>query len=243
MAPRNGVAKRKPAASKATKEKQVAAALMAPTPETAVGTENPGAGPSTAVPDEGPVYFWRETHPATGYLSQWYACPFHDPKDPSKIYRTAEHYMMHHKALLFGDAAIAAKVLVAGHPRTVKGLGRKVKNFDEAVWVRERLRIVEQGTVAKFTCATVDETELKRGSGANAAKAMDVGESLRSLLLSTGDRELVEASPFDRIWGVGFTAENAKGQRENWGENLLGKALMAVRESFRREDAETKEGK
>ena len=40
--------------------------------------------------DDGPVYFWRETHPETGYLSQWYACPFHDREDRSIVYKTAE---------------------------------------------------------------------------------------------------------------------------------------------------------
>ena len=195
--------------------------------------------PASSSSDDGPVYFWRETEPSTGYLSQWYACPFHDPDDPAKVYATAEHYMMYHKALLFGDAAVAAEVLTAGHPRKVKALGRKVAHFDEEVWCRERLRIVEQGNYAKFTCAIVGEKGLKRASGANASKAWDVGGSLRALLLSTGQRELVEASPYDRIWGVGFTAEHAGSRRADWGENLLGKALMTVRERFRREDEES----
>jgi len=238
MPAKKGIAKAKVAANKVGKGKQLAAALKTSTSKAGADTVISGASPSVAAPGEGPIYFWRESHPATGYLSQWYACPFHDPQDPSKIYQTAEHFMMHHKALLFGDAGIAAKALTTGHPRTVRGLGRKVKNFDDEVWARERLRIVEEGNMAKFTCATVPETKLKRGSGsgANAARAMDVGESLRALLLSTGDRELVEASPFDRIWGIGFTADKAEEQRDNWGENLLGKALMAVRGRLRKED-------
>lgn len=39
---------------------------------------------------DGPVYFWRESHPELGYLSQWYYCPFQNPEDPSKTYKTAE---------------------------------------------------------------------------------------------------------------------------------------------------------
>jgi ribA/ribD-fused uncharacterized protein len=58
---------------------------------------------------------------------------------------------------------------------------------------------------------------------------------LRALLLATGERELVEASPRDRIWGVGFKAENAGVNRRRWGQNLLGKALMGVRARLREE--------
>jgi predicted NAD-dependent protein-ADP-ribosyltransferase YbiA (DUF1768 family) len=141
--------------------------------------------------------------------------------------------MMYHKAKVFNDPETAAEVLRADHPRKVKSLGRKVANFDEAVWAAERERVVREGNYLKFTRA-VSEVGARRGHG---AAAQPVGMSLRDLLLSTGGRELVEASPFDRIWGVGFTAEDAGPRRDEWGLNLLGKALMEVRETFRREDA------
>jgi predicted NAD-dependent protein-ADP-ribosyltransferase YbiA (DUF1768 family) len=140
---------------------------------------------------------------------------------------------MHHKALLFGDEDIAARVLEAGHPRKVKELGRKVRNFNEETWARERLRIVYEGNVAKFSLP-VSEEGLKRGT--NNSAAMDVGEGgLKALLLSTGKRDLVEASPYDNIWGIGFVAKEAYARRNDWGMNLLGIALMAVRENFRKE--------
>lgn len=78
------------------------------------------------------------------------------------------------------------------------------------------MRIVTDGTYYKFTLSS------------NAA-------NLRAKLLATGDRELVEASPLDRVWGVGYAAENAEKNREKWGENLLGVALMKVRQRFREE--------
>lgn len=53
------------------------------------------------------------------------------------------------------------------------------------------------------------------------------------MLLETGDRLLVEASPYDKIWGVGYSAANAAANEGNWGENLLGKALMRVRDRLR----------
>lgn len=63
-------------------------------------------------------------------------------------------------------------------------------------------------------------------------------EELKRVLLDTGDRELVEASPRDRIWGVGFGAKNAEKSRGKWGLNLLGQALMEVRDRIRREEEE-----
>lgn len=66
-------------------------------------------------------------------------------------------------------------------------------------------------------------------------------ESMRAWLLGTGDRELVEASPTDRIWGVGFAEKNAGANRHRWGQNLLGKALMVVRERLRKEEARVKQ--
>ncbi|KAI8630600.1 DUF1768-domain-containing protein [Xylariaceae sp. FL1651] len=219
-----------------------------------------------------PLYFWRPTEPATGYLSQWYALPFRDRADRSKIYPTAEHYMMHHKALLFGDTDIAATILEATSPRDVRSLGRAVRGFEQAVWERERARIVTEGSWCKFSLPVVedgqavaggeaeegrggangdaeadekarggkedkaDENELKSwklGDGDGAQEMQAVG--FRDVLLATGTRELVEASPFDRIWGIGFAAKNAEGKRQKWGMNLLGKCLMEVREQFRRE--------
>ncbi|KAH8660113.1 hypothetical protein BX600DRAFT_467261 [Xylariales sp. PMI_506] len=199
-------------------------------------------------PDPGrPVYFWRESHPQTGFLSQWYSSyAFTDPSesDPSssespKVYRSAEHYMMHHKALLFGDASAAAAILAASHPRKVKSLGRAVRGYSDEAWFAEREGIVRRGNYCKFTYPVVsrkDSSEardwrLGTGEGPDVVTA----RSFREALLRTGDRELVEASPFDRVWGIGFREETAEQSREAWGENLLGKALMSVRDEFRKE--------
>ncbi|KAI0141514.1 hypothetical protein BJ166DRAFT_105104 [Pestalotiopsis sp. NC0098] len=192
-----------------------------------------------------PVYFFRESDPKRGYLSQWYAgAPFRDPVDAApKVYRTAEHYMMHHKALLFGDAAIAAEVLEANHPKDVKALGRAVRGFDEAVWIAERERIVQRASYCKFTHPVAGGMEGDEGSdrvwklGDSTSAIVVAAPSFRKVLLDTGDRLLVEASPWDRIWGIGYRAETAEANRATWGENLLGKALMAAREEFKREDA------
>jgi ribA/ribD-fused uncharacterized protein len=83
--------------------------------------------------------------------------------------------------------------------------------------VTDKLRIVEEGTYHKFTIS-------------------EDAENLRNMLLATGERELAEASSLDRIWGIGFAEGNAGANRHRWGENLLGKALMSVRERLRDEE-------
>jgi ribA/ribD-fused uncharacterized protein len=80
-----------------------------------------------------------------------------------------------------------------------------------------KLEIVTQGTYHKFTIS-------------------DDAENLRRMLLATGERELVEASPFDRIWGLGFAEKDAQRNRHRWGQNLLGRALMDVRTRLREEE-------
>ncbi|KUJ08019.1 DUF1768-domain-containing protein [Mollisia scopiformis] len=170
-----------------------------------------------------PIYFWREHSSPHGYMSQWYHSPFTCPSTTT-TYKTAEQYMMHRKALLFSDPTIAAQILTTTSPKAQKALGRKVKNFEQKVWEEERERIVEEGTWLKFRYG-VDRGELE-----------GEGVSLRERLVGTGERELVEASPMDRIWGIGFTEKRAGEMRDKWGMNLLGKALMKVRERLRAEE-------
>lgn len=136
---------------------------------------------------------------------------------------------MHGKATLFthpSNAPIASQILATSSPKLQKSLGRKVQNFSQEIWGRERERIVEEGTYLKFKYG-VDEGELR-----------NEGKCLRERLLETGDRELVEASPMDRVWGVGFGEKNAEKRRKDWGLNLLGKCLMRVRERLRTEKEE-----
>lgn len=142
--------------------------------------------------------------------------------------------MMHHKALLFGDEKVALEVLKAGHPRGVKALGRKVKNFNEDLWQAHRESIVRKGNILKFTNAITEEG-YQRGTAA-AKNLPEIDGSLKAMLLATGDREIVEASPFDAIWGIGFKAADAEAAKESWGLNLLGKELMHVRRLLREEE-------
>jgi ribA/ribD-fused uncharacterized protein len=128
-------------------------------------------------------------------------------------------FMMHRKALLFApEDTITKKILSAGtpapHPRRLRMLGRKVPNFSDDAWVTERYAIVLEGSYLKFT----------------------QNENLKRQLLNTGTRELVEASPRDRVWGIGFGKDRAGSVRERWGLNLLGKALVETRGRIRMEE-------
>ena len=126
--------------------------------------------------------------------------------------------MMHQKALLFKDEETAAEILKETDPARTQALGRKIKNFDKKLWVCHRDRIVEKGSYHKYK-HSLKETE-----------------DLKAMFLATGDRELVETSPDDRIWGVGFGAEDAEGNRDKWGLNLLGKALTKARKRIKEEE-------
>ncbi|MCW8102578.1 NADAR family protein [Streptomyces tauricus] len=161
------------------------------------------------------LYFWGHRPRADGRigsscLSQWWPSPF---TVDGVEYRTAEHWMMARKARLFGDAEAERTALDAPNPALAKKAGRLVRDFDQGVWERERFGIVVEGSVAKF--ASDDE--------------------LRGFLMGTTGRVLVEASPVDRIWGIGLAADDARASDPTrWqGPNLLGFALMTARERLR----------
>ncbi|MGW4033593.1 NADAR family protein [Streptomyces sp. NPDC004838] len=162
------------------------------------------------------LYFWghaprKDGRIGAGCLSQWWPSPF---VVDGVRYATAEHWMMAGKARLFGDAEAERLALDARSPAQAKRAGRLVRGFDEAVWERERFAVVRSGSVHKFS----------------------QHEELKAFLLGTGDRVLVEASPMDRVWGIGLAADDERARDpERWrGLNLLGFALMEAREELRR---------
>ncbi|MEV6756460.1 NADAR family protein [Streptomyces sp. NPDC051214] len=161
------------------------------------------------------LHFWghrprRDGTLGSSCLSQWWPSPF---TVDGVEYGTAEHWMMAGKARLFSDADAEAAALAARTPAEAKKAGRLVRGFDEALWERERFGIVVEGSVHKFASTP----------------------ALSSYLLGTGSRVLVEASPLDRIWGIGLAADDERAQDpEKWrGPNLLGFALMEARERLR----------
>lgn len=158
------------------------------------------------------LFFWGHTPRADGQvgagcLSQWWAAaPF---EVGGVVYPTAEHFMMAEKARLFGDAVAREEILATTDPAAAKKLGRSVRGFEPTRWEQHRFDIVVRGNVAKFSQHPV----------------------LRDFLLQTGTHILVEASPLDRIWGIGLAADSpvATDPAQWRGLNLLGFALMVVR--------------
>lgn len=139
-------------------------------------------------------------------LSQWYVAPF---VVDGKEFKTCEHWMMYQKAVLFKDIKKANSILKAETPKEAKRLGRRVKNFEEDIWDNNKYAIVVKGNAYKF----------------------NQNKKLKNFLVNTGHRELVEASPYDTIWGIGLKQDDPRARyKEQWkGANLLGKALVDVR--------------
>jgi ribA/ribD-fused uncharacterized protein len=160
------------------------------------------------------LFFWGHQPSKDGSItktcfSQWWVSPF---EVDGITYQTAEHWMMAGKARLFNDDANLEKILKSSTPAVAKKLGRAVKNFDPAVWDRHKFELVVNGNFHKFSQQ----------------------ETLKTFLLNTADRVIVEASPVDNVWGIGMAADHASIENPLlWkGQNLLGYALMEVRDQL-----------
>ncbi|SDD27102.1 NADAR family protein [Actinokineospora iranica] len=165
------------------------------------------------------LFFWGHRPTPDGSvgkscLSQWWPSP---TVIDGERYLTAEHYMMTAKARLFDDEATAEAVLASHTPEEAKALGRKVRGFTEPRWREHRYDIVVRANEAKFS----------------------QHPRLAAFLRSTGTAVLVEASPVDPVWGIGLAATSPDARRPSaWpGLNLLGFALMDVRDRLRRQVA------
>jgi ribA/ribD-fused uncharacterized protein len=161
------------------------------------------------------LFFWGHTPKQKGVVdkscfSQWYPAAFVVAGDS---YATAEHWMMAEKARLFGNDDVRQRIIAAKHPAEAKKLGREVQDFDPQVWDAHKYDLVKTGNYHKFS----------------------QHPELHAYLLTTGDRVLVEASPVDAIWGTGLAADHPDAmQPTRWpGQNLLGFALMEVRDQLR----------
>ena len=151
------------------------------------------------------VFFWRPPAP----FGQWTPATF---EVDGITYSCAEQYMMAEKARLFKDEAIRDRILNTDDPREHKRLGREVSGFSVEVWEAHREDIVFRANVAKFS----------------------QNPDLFRVLAQTGQRTLVEASPYDRIWGIGLRGTDPRAaDPAKWrGLNLLGKVLMRVRDQL-----------
>jgi len=160
------------------------------------------------------VFFWKQgdekqNHVSKGCLSQWQKCKF---EVDGISYNCAEQYMMAEKARLFGDEETRQRIMHEDSPDKIKQLGREVKGFDSEIWDQHKFEVVVKGNLAKFK----------------------QNPEMLKFLKGTGTAILVEASPFDRVWGIGLKeGDKDIEDAEKWyGSNLLGFALMVVRDQI-----------
>ncbi|MBC1374772.1 NADAR family protein [Listeria sp. FSL L7-0091] len=160
------------------------------------------------------IFFWGNQSSSDGSInkscfSQWWKCNF---KVDGVEYNCAEQFMMAEKAKLFNDTEMRGKILAAKHPKQAKSFGRLISGFQEDVWMENRFNIVKRGNLAKFS----------------------QNKDLKNFLLHTNNRILVEASPLDKVWGIGLASDDKHAENPlHWkGLNLLGFALMAVRDEL-----------
>lgn len=163
------------------------------------------------------LFFWGHTPAADGSvgascLSQWWMQDF---EIDGTVYCCAEQYMMAEKARLFGDEKMLRSIMGTRYPKEMKAYGRAVQNFDKAVWEQNCGRIVKAASRAKFS----------------------QNRELLEFLVNTGSRILVEASPRDRIWGIGMGKSNPDAENPmKWrGRNMLGFALTQTRDELTEE--------
>jgi ribA/ribD-fused uncharacterized protein len=150
------------------------------------------------------IYFWN------GIFCQWHPSLI---IEGGQSFNCNEQYMIAKKAETFGDTKMLTEIMNTKYPRDQKALGREISNYDDDVWSDKRFEIVVQANRLKF----------------------DQNPDLKEMLLSTGDKILVEASYEDPIWGIGLHFDNdAILDESKWqGQNLLGKAIMLVREELK----------
>jgi ribA/ribD-fused uncharacterized protein len=147
------------------------------------------------------IYFWKPGQ-KYGVFSNWYLKDF---ELDGITFNCSEQAMMYLKAKLFNDEESCKEILKTKDPKKQKDLGRKVRGFQQDVWNKNKVRIMVKILYAKF-----------KGD-------------LKSTLLETKEYKLAEASPYDKIWGIGLSPEDAEKGLPWKGQNLLGEALMIVR--------------
>jgi predicted NAD-dependent protein-ADP-ribosyltransferase YbiA (DUF1768 family) len=126
--------------------------------------------------------------------------------------------MMYHKALLFHPSSCAA-ILSASTPEEARDLGRKIPHFDRDIWGRHADTVVEEGNYRKFSMITHSDQYNDLGENQGGREEREESRKRQKALLRTAGRRLVECNPNDKIWGIGFSVEEAMEHQAKWGQN------------------------
>jgi ribA/ribD-fused uncharacterized protein len=164
--------------------------------------------PNSENKDEQLIFFFS----GRSCFSNFYICKF---KVDGIIFSSMEQFFHYKKAELFDDKHNMQKILSASNPMEQKRLGRNVRNYKEEVWEKKGFMFMKQGLHAKF----------------------NQNKKLLKHLLAIENGRFVEASPYDRKWGIGINEMNANATKPSlWpGSNLLGIALTTVRDKIKEE--------
>lgn len=156
------------------------------------------------------IYFYNLKN-KFDYMSNFYKTKFTD-KDDIK-YNCSEQYFMYYKCKTFdlNNILLLESILKETSPSKIKKHGREVKNFNDTIWKEKRYNIMLEAVRLKF----------------------NQNEIIKQKLIETKDKILYEASKNDKIWGIGFYYSDAiQIDKNRFGQNLLGKALMQIRSEF-----------
>jgi ribA/ribD-fused uncharacterized protein len=156
------------------------------------------------------IYFFRESG-KYGPFSNFYPSRFIE----SNIeFNCSEQYFMYYKCLTFDkeNKPLLEAILNEKSPIKIKNFGRQVKNYNDKVWGEKRYQVMVKALHLKFS----------------------QNKEIKDLLISTKEKILFEASPFDKIWGIGYDGKTAVSMidKTKFGKNLLGQALMEIRNTF-----------
>ncbi|EFX06448.1 hypothetical protein CMQ_6769 [Grosmannia clavigera kw1407] len=187
---------------------------------------------SDGIDESNPLFFYMPDA-AHGEFCQWFSANFQVSREKIAVligqkpddqpaethddlitFNCAEQFMMICKAGRFGDRETQRRIMSADSPKEQKRMGKLTEGFTSCHWDPVKSDVVVAGNIAKF--------------GHNP--------KLKNKLLATGQRLLVEAASRDPVWGIGYTEKHAMQFRKHWGENQLGKALMAARQHLRNEN-------
>ena len=156
------------------------------------------------------IYFFRENG-KYGAFSNFYHSKF---IENGIEFNCSEQYFMYYKCLTFDkeNKPLLEAILNEKSPAKIKNFGRQVKNYNDKIWNEKRYSVMINALRLKFT----------------------QNKDIKDLLISTKEKLLFEASPFDKIWGIGYEGKTAANMidKTKFGKNLLGQALMEIRDNF-----------